>query len=118
MKRMAAIIWHAFSIGLLLFVTAIPDLHCCLPRLFSAGCPKEEKEEPGGPCHEKHDKESVGQPARRHRGNARGSQLPGSPLHSVRLHARDAGRHGPVCIADGLRGEDRLRNGCGAVLLR
>jgi hypothetical protein len=117
MKRMAAIFWHGFSIWLLLFVTALPDLHCCLPCRLWEG-PREEKEEKGGPCEQQLAPQSMAHVARRHRGAAQPPQLPGLPLSLLSLHSRDASQHGQVCLADGLRGAQSFLNGCGAVLLR
>ena len=117
MKRMAAIIWHGFGISLLLFATALPDLHCCLPRLSLEG-PREEKEEKGGPCEQQLAQQYMAHVARRHRGDAQRPQLPRLLLSLLSLHPRDASQHGQVCLADGLRGAQNLLNGCGAVLLR
>jgi hypothetical protein len=117
MKRMAAIIWHGFSIWLLLFATALPDLHCRLPRLFSEG-PKEEKEEKGGPGEQQRAQEAVVHVARRHRGDTQRLPLPRRTLSLLSLHPRAASQHGQVCLTDGLRGAQNLLNGCGAVLLR
>jgi hypothetical protein len=117
MKRMAAITWHGVGISLLLFATAIPDLHCCLPHLFLAG-PRQEKEEKDGPCEQQLAQQYMAHVARRHRGDAQRPQLPRLLVSLLSLHPRDASQHGQVCLADGLRGARNLLNGCGAVLLR
>ncbi len=113
MKRIAEIFGHGCSIWLLLLAAAIPDVDCCALRLFVENH-HEEKETPG---EEHRVRESLVHVSRRHRQDTRTCLANVWHRRSHRLYIRDSRRFGQVCIADSLRGESRLRNGCGAVLL-
>lgn len=113
MKRVAAILGHGCSILLLLLAAAIPDVDCCALRLFG----ENHHEEKEGPGEEHRARESVVHTSRRHREDTRNCHVPESHLHSNQLQFCDSRSRGQVCIADALRGDLRLRNGCGAVLL-
>ena len=117
MKRIAAISWNGFSVGLLLFAAAVPHLDCCQPHLLSGG-PKEERQEKDCPGEEQFAKDAVAHGTRRHRGGGSRDQMPGVASPILALRSRGDSWLGQVCSSDGCRGEQCLAHGCGAVLLR
>jgi hypothetical protein len=117
MTRIAAIIGQGFSLWLLLLTTALPGVDCCVLRLFTC-CPEEEREEKGGASEEQRAKEAVVHRGRCHRRHAHGCPVPELARHAVCQTPWNAAWLDSVCTADGIRGQDLLRNGCGAVLLR
>jgi hypothetical protein len=113
MIRWSGTTWQFFSICLLLVATSGPNLHHCVPRLLA----EEEHRQSG--CHEEdRTKELLVNAAYRQRIESRtglprnwAAPRPCDPTHVDR-------RNGQVSMADALRGERRLHNGCGAELLR
>ena len=117
MMRLAASIGQGLSLGLLLLTTALPHVDCCVLRLL-AGSHEEEREEKGGAGEGQQAKEAVVHVSRRHRRHAHNGPWPDLARPAVCPTPRNAAGLGSVCISDGIRGHDLLRNGCGAVLLR
>lgn len=114
MQRVATVIGQGCSICLLLLAAVIPNVDCCVLH-FLVEHHHEEKE---GPAEEQRARESVVHVSRRDRADNRGSDASRSHVHLDRLPGCRSRCRGQVCMADALRGDDRFRNGCGAVLLR
>ena len=118
MTRWATAIWQCFGIWLLLVATAVPHVHPSGPRHLAEQSreEKEDKEEKNGPGEEELAKEAVVHAVRRHgRGHRERQSLEASSLPKA-PHPRAAAWQGQLCLADAMRGERGLYNGCGATL--
>lgn len=113
MIRWSGTTWQYFSICLLLVATSGPNLYQSAPRLLA-----EEEHRQSGSHEEDRTKESLVDAGHRQRIESRTAPPRNwaAPRSCDPAHA-DC-RNGQVCMADALRGERRLHNGCGAELLR
>lgn len=112
MRRFFVIIWHGFSICLLLLAAAIAGANVGNPLLL------DEKEHNNNSQEEQSTKEAVIHRTRHQRFETQQAWLLGISSSPRSLRMRDAQWLGQLCFSDGLKGEHQARNGCGAVLLR